>query len=96
MFFSSSDESEGSKERKKDHGRIPDLSVDVKHTKYTQTIFLCEVKSAVYMAKHPFSHPDKVKLVNMMKDELDRAQNRFSVNGSIIVYGVKIYVAQFI
>lgn len=90
FFFSSSDEFDGSKQRKKDFGRIPDLSIDVKHLKHTQTIFLCEVKSAMYMAKHPQSHPDKVKLVNMMKDELDRAQNKYAINGNIKVFGVLI------
>ncbi|CAO3653859.1 unnamed protein product [Mucor hiemalis] len=56
----SSDESTGSRERKRDPGRISDLAVNIKHTSYSQSIFVCEVKSAVYMQKHPYSHPDKV------------------------------------
>lgn len=66
LFFRNTDESAGSKDRKKDHERIPDLTVDITHTEsYSQSIFLCEVKSAVYMLKHLLNHPDKMKLVKM-------------------------------
>jgi hypothetical protein len=42
------------------------------------------------MQKHPQSHPDKVNLINLMKDELDRVQTRYVANGSVIVYGALV------
>lgn len=42
------------------------------------------------MQKHPQAHPDKVKLVNLMKDELDRAQTLYASNGSVIVYATLV------
>ena len=44
--FSNSEESEGFKERKKNHGRIPDLTLDITlGVSHHQSVFLCEVKS---------------------------------------------------
>ena len=42
------------------------------------------------MQKHPHSHPDKVKLFNLMKDEIDRVQTTYAANGSVPVYGVLV------
>jgi hypothetical protein len=40
LFFRNSGESEGSKERRVDHGRIPDLTVDITHiVSYSQSDF---------------------------------------------------------
>lgn len=35
------------------------------------------------MQKHPNRHPDKVKLMILMKDELDRLEKTFKTNGSV-------------
>ncbi|CAO3653865.1 unnamed protein product [Mucor hiemalis] len=86
----SSDESMGSRERKRDSGRIPDLAVNVKHTSYSQSVFVCEVKSAVYMQKHSHDHPDEVKLINLTKDELDVVQNKYAAKGDVIAYGALV------
>lgn len=69
---------------------MPDLAVEITHSSYSQCIFLCEIKSPAYMSKHPESHPDKVKLINLMKDELDRAHAKYTANGRFKVYGALV------
>ncbi|KAI9248922.1 hypothetical protein BY458DRAFT_560071 [Sporodiniella umbellata] len=70
----SSDPSTASKERRGSHGRVPDLSLIIKHNDYIAMPFLCEVKSPSHMqglSQKDLQKPDLVKLANIMKDELD-------------------------
>lgn len=76
IYNRSTDESIGSKERRKSlKGRIPDLSVQVEFDNYSALPFVCEVKSPQFITglkKSENQHPDFIKLCNIMKDELDR------------------------
>ncbi|KAI9359397.1 hypothetical protein BD770DRAFT_57962 [Pilaira anomala] len=70
-----SDPSAGSKERRGNHGRVPDLLLIVKHNEYIAMPSLCEVKSPSHMQglnQKDVQKPDLIKLANiMMKDESD-------------------------
>lgn len=71
----SSNPSLGSKERRGSHGRVPDLSLIVKHNEYSAMPFICEVKPPSHMQglnHKDVQKPDFIKLANMMKDEIDR------------------------
>jgi hypothetical protein len=90
-----SDQSEGSKGRRDTHGRIPDLSMKIQHQKFEQQVFI----SPKWMKENRENTDDFIKLANLMKDECDRLQNKFTNNGEVSITGmlvqgftVKIYV----
>ncbi|KAL9550104.1 hypothetical protein MBANPS3_004891 [Mucor bainieri] len=74
-LLGNTDESPGSKMRRQQGGRRPDLSVAAEFNNQSAMPFVCEVKSTQFMnSLKPTDdkHPDFIKLCNLMKDELDR------------------------
>lgn len=66
------EESIGSKERRGVYGRIPDYTVSVNVDSKKQAIFVSEIKSPEYMdSLTDDSQSDFVKMINVMKDEVD-------------------------
>lgn len=68
----SSEELQGSKARRGNTGRVPDLFLCVNMSDFNHAFFISEVKSLLYMRsdRRP-SDPDFVKMVNEIKDGID-------------------------
>jgi hypothetical protein len=62
----------------------------VKFRDNEEILLLSEVKSPLFMLQNPGHNPDKIKLVNLMKDNLDRMQHIYSNNGAAPVLGVLV------
>ncbi|KAI7893481.1 uncharacterized protein EV154DRAFT_561227 [Mucor mucedo] len=87
----SSEESAGSRARRGREGRMPDLSLCTDIDGLNHALFLCEVKSLNYiMQENSHSDPDFIKLMNIMKDELDFTaglDNKSRIVYSLLVQG---------
>ncbi|KAG1137338.1 hypothetical protein G6F38_011386 [Rhizopus arrhizus] len=70
-LFGNDEHSEGSKERRGKHGRIPDGGLKVVYKEHEQQILLMEIKSPKVINEDRIYHPDFTKLANLMKDEVD-------------------------
>ncbi|KAG1495994.1 hypothetical protein G6F46_003557 [Rhizopus delemar] len=70
-LFGNDEHSEGSKERRGAHGRVPDGGVKVVYKEHGQQILLMEIKSPKVISEDKIYHPDFTKLANLMKDEVD-------------------------
>jgi hypothetical protein len=73
-FNRNSEESIRTKLRRGSHGRIPDLSLVTKFEAQEQCNFIVEIKTPQFMSAikdTDENDPDFVKLVNIMKNELD-------------------------
>ncbi|KAG0890734.1 hypothetical protein G6F34_012273 [Rhizopus arrhizus] len=75
-LFGNDEHSEGSKERRGEHGRIPDGGLKVVYKEYEQQILLMEIKSPKVINEDRIYHPDFTKLANLMKDEVDLMLNK--------------------
>ncbi|KAG1056797.1 hypothetical protein G6F43_001345 [Rhizopus delemar] len=70
-LFGNDEHSEGSKERRGAHGRVPDRGFKVVYKEHGQQILLMEIKSPKVISEDKIYHPDFTKLANLMKDEVD-------------------------